>query len=87
MKKIFFAIAIIFTMSFSLLAQRTDNFWADDNVNRVDDDLPWLTTIAVGLVLTDNDANNNPHAPLGSGLLVLTGLGAGYAFLRKKSKK
>ena len=81
MKKILFAIAIIFTMSFSSLAQRSDNFWVDDNFNRVDDDLPWLTTIAVGHVLTDNDANNTP---LGSGLLVLTALGGGYALTRKR---
>ena len=68
-------------MSFSSLAQRSDNFWVDDNFIRNDDDLPWLTTIAVGHVLTDNDANNTP---LGSGLLVLTALGGGYALTRKR---
>ena len=81
MKKILLAIALVITMSFSSLAQRSDNFWVDDNFNRVDDDLPWLTTIAVGHVLTDNDANNTP---LGSGLLVLTALGGGYALTRKR---
>jgi hypothetical protein len=84
MKKILFAIAIVFTMSFCSLAQKTDNFWGDDSYNRVDDDLPWLSTITVGHILTDLDANE--PAPLGDGLLILTVLGAGY-FLRKKKIK
>ena len=85
MKKILFAIAIIFTMSFSSLAQRTDNFWVDDSYNREIDILPWLSTITVGHVLTDLDANE--PAPLGDGLLVLTVLGTGYVVARKKRKK
>lgn len=82
MKKILFAIAIIFTMSFGSLAQKTDNFWVDDSYNRIDDDLPWLSTIVVGNILTDIDANE--PAPLGDGLLILTAFGAGYVLKKKR---
>ena len=80
MKKILFAIALVITMSFSSFAQ-VDNYWYDSEVNRIDDDLPWLTTVIVGNVLTDVEANNSP---VGSGLLILTALGGGYTLTRKR---
>ena len=65
---------------------QTDGFFKDggssDNYNRSgsgsDPALPRLPGYGVGA--TDNDQG----APLGSGLLVLTALGAGYAVSRRK---
>ena len=83
MKKILFAIAIILTLGFNANAQRTDAFfntWSSSN------DDSWRTTIALtipsgGLGAIEGDPSG---APLGSGLLVLTALGAGYAAAKKK---
>ena len=85
MKKILFAIAIVLTLGLTANAQGRDGFFSswDNNNNR---DPEWNTTdfIVPNIVLGDN---NDVNAPLGSGLLVLTALGAGYAVARKKSKK
>ena len=84
MKKILFAIAIVLTMSFSAVAQM-DGFLWDDEFSRKDNpaqpEIPWG---AVGMLINDQAAQQEP---LGEGLAILTALGAGYAFLRKKSKK
>ncbi len=85
MKKIFFAIAIILTMVLGASAQ-TDGFFRDgggaNDYSRTgsgsDPALPRLPGYGVGA--TDNDQT----APLGSGLLVLTALGAGYAVKRSR---
>ncbi len=84
MKKILFAIAIVMTMSFSASAQGNDGFfrnWDDSYGNRGDD--PGNPSISWGLP-EHYDSNDQNGAPLGSGLLVLTALGAGYAVYRKK---
>ena len=83
MKKIIFTIAIILTLGFNANAQRTDAFfntWSSSN------DDSWRTTIALtipsgGLGAIEGDPSG---APLGSGILVLTALGAGYAAAKKK---
>ena len=85
MKKILFAIAIVLTLGYTANAQGRDGFFSswDNNNNR---DPEWNTTDFI----VPNSAlgnNNDVNAPLGSGLLVLTALGAGYAVARKKSKK
>lgn len=80
MKKILFAIVIVFTISLKANAQ-FDGFvssW-DDNDNR-----DGINAFAISLPSQHYYDNNTP-APLSSGLFVLTVLGAGYA-LRKKSK-
>lgn len=80
MKKILFAIVIVFTISLKANAQ-FDGFvssW-DDNDNR-----DAINAFSICLPSQHYYDNNTP-APLGSGLFVLTVLGAGYA-LRKKSK-
>lgn len=80
MKRILFTIAIIITMMLSANAQ--DGFFrADDGGSYrgtpgVDE--PLIPQGTVGSI-TDQDA-----APLGSGLLVLTALGACYVAARKK---
>ena len=82
MKKILFTIAIILTLGFNANAQRTDaivNDWGLGSNNEWRDAIALtLPTGALGGISGDVDT------PLGSGLLVLTALGAGYAFTRKK---
>ena len=85
MKKILFAIAIVLTIGLTANAQnKQDSFFSgwDDNgwTNRGDAILPVIPSINY------NNTNDEPGAPLGSGLLVLTALGAGYAVARKKRK-
>ena len=82
MKNILFAIAFIFTLSFGASAQSyTDSFvdWADSDVNR---DVTWAIVFPT-THFTDTDQNGSP---LGSGLLILTALGAGYIVCNKRSK-
>ena len=84
MKKILFTIALIITMSLTATAQYSDGFFNDwDNgLDRTG------TGNEIGFVLPASHGNglDTPSAPLGSGLLILTALGAGYA-LKKKHEK
>ena len=87
MKKILFAIAIVLTIGLTTNAQgRHDAFFNDwDNSNnRFGDAIDPTLLVMPGQVI---GSEFNDPAPLGSGLLVLTALGAGYAVARKKSKK
>ena len=83
MKKILFAIAIIMTMGFAANAQ-SDTFFkwtdGDNEIYRGAGDNYIFTLPNYHGYETDQ------QAPLGSGLLVLTALGAGYALARKKVK-
>ena len=84
MKKIFFAIAIMMMFGLSANAQggRLDGFFN----NWDDEDTRWGEA-TLGLSMPSShigDISNEPVAPLGSGLLVLTALGAGYAAFRKR---
>lgn len=82
MKKILLTFAIILTMVFSVSAQ--DGFFRSDNSGQRTDtpipgvDEPLVPHGPLGGAL-DQDA-----APLGSGLLVLTALGAGYLMRKKR---
>ena len=84
MKKIVFSIALTITLGLTASAQsHTDSFvdWTDENSGRtlVDD---WAIIFpAQHFSNTDQEG-----APLGSGLLVLTALGAGYAVNKKHRK-
>ena len=83
MKKIIFTIAIVFMMVLGASAQ-TDGFFRDggsaNDYSRTDSGsdpaLPRLPGYGVGAT------NDDQTAPLGSGLMVLTALGAGYAIKR-----
>ena len=82
MKKILFTIAIILTMVLGANAQ-TDGFFREGNSGNYGNrdgeaDLPNTPSGVPGSLQGDFDA------PLGGGLLVLTVLGAGYAFSRRK---
>lgn len=87
MKKILFAIAIVLTLGLTVNAQGRDGFfssWNDDNYNN----RTGSGTGTPNIVMPGDDIfgtnENGTGAPLGSGLLVLTALGAGYAVARKK---
>lgn len=84
MKKILFAIAIVLTIGLTANAQNTDSFvdWEADWGNRTSGYMPGLPAAALGI---SGNVQSDP-APLGSGLLVLTALGAGYAVARKRKK-
>ena len=84
MKKILFAISIVLTIGLTANAQGKDSFvdWDNDwNGSRT-----WDNGV-IGFVLPTGSlggTENGSGAPLGSGLLVLTALGAGYAVARKR---
>ena len=81
MKKILLATALVIALGFGANAQHDGfyNNW-DDNGNGLERgdgiELPSLPTHNL-------DSNQNA-APVGSGLLILTALGAGYAMTRKE---
>ena len=79
MKKIFLAIAIVFMMSFGAKAQ-SDGFFRDGESSggRTGETMPNIPQGAVGTIQDTN-------APLGSGLLILTALGAGYLIRKKEA--
>ena len=84
MKKLLLAIALVLTISISASAQ-SDGFFRDggnEETNRTGT-MPLLPGYGVGATNDDQTAN----APLGSGLIVLTALGAGYAVKRVKSRE
>ena len=87
MKKIILTLAVVLMLGFGAVAQ--DGFFRSDNGGYVDrsgegSGISDVTPNLVGGAVGGSDSNE-PAAPLGSGLLVLTALGAGYA-LTKKSK-
>lgn len=84
MKNIILSIAFVFTLSLGAGAQSyNDSFvdWTDSDVNRtiVDWAIVFPTTH-----FTNTDQNGSP---LGSGLLILTALGAGYAVSTRRKRK
>ena len=87
MKKILLAIAIVLTMGLSANAQYFNsgrdgffNDW-DDVSNGLD-----RTTGAMPALPYEHGLTNDVTAPLGSGLLVLTALGAGYMVARRRKE-
>ena len=81
MKKFLFSIALTITLGLTASAQYTDGFFNDwgNGFDRTG------TGNEIGFVLPASHGNglDTPSAPLGSGLLVLTALGAGYALKKK----
>lgn len=82
MKKILLATAFVIMMVFSASAQKggTDSFFSnyDNNMRDPGDEFNAMNNTMPGHGLTTD------NVPLGSGLLVLTALGAGYAVARKR---
>ena len=90
MKKILFAIAIVMMLGFTASAQRggTDGFF-NYNENtygfRGEGDMTDPNSL-INLPGGGFGGTQDQNLPLGSGLLVLTALGAGYAVYRKRNK-
>lgn len=86
MKKILFAIAFVTMMAANANAQidgffsETNTFWDEYRIIGGLPQIPYDATI--GVLSGDIPA----PVPVGSGLLVLTVLGAGYAVAKKKKK-
>ncbi|MBP5643874.1 MAG: hypothetical protein J6X10_06580 [Bacteroidales bacterium] len=80
MKKLLFAIALIITMSLGANAQK-DGFFGSNADN---EDV--YRNLEDGIALPNvHGSSSDFDAPMGSGLLIMTALGAGYA-LRRKNK-
>ena len=79
MKKIILTIAIVLGIGFGVSAQ-SDAFFTQSfsEYRDADEEMPLLP-------YAHNLSEHQSAAPLGSGLLILAGLGLGYATLRKKS--
>ena len=83
MKKFLFSIALTITLGLTASAQfNTDAFFNDweQSERLMDGGFSFVLPASHGF------GEDTPSAPLGSGLLVLTALGAGYA-LKKKHEK
>ena len=85
MKKFLFSIALTIILGFGANAQylgMSDSFFNDwDQSDRLD-----IGGFSFVLPANHGFGVDTPSAPLGSGLLILTALGAGYA-LKKKHEK
>lgn len=84
MKKILIAIAILMTFGITANAQGKNDAFVMDWGNN-DTRFTWGDDLSLILPTTLGNTND-VQAPLGSGLLVLTALGAGYAVVRKRKK-
>ena len=82
MKKILLSAALVIAMGFGANAQNDNYFntW-DDVSNNTARESDFTPTLPESHNLTDNQS-----VPVGSGLLVLTALGAGYALTRKREE-
>lgn len=87
MKKILFAITIVMMVGLFANAQSDGFFksWYNDNYNdrTGSGDTPGIIMPSDDIFGAIDDANG---APLGSGLLIMTALGAGYVAVRKKRR-
>lgn len=83
MKKVFLILTLVFSMSFNIFAQSSDNFFNvyNDPFDRISDP----DDIGLNLPYNALGSTVNEPAPVGCGLLILTVLGAGYA-IRKRNK-
>ena len=90
MKKIIFAIALIITIGFTANAQRGGdgffNNW-DDVGNGLDKFDDFDNGLRGGGPGTPGHGGGDQPAPLGSGLVILSALGAGYAVAKRKRKE
>ena len=85
MKKLLLALAIVLTMGLTANAQR-DGFFNDwDDVGNGLDKINTYEPLRDPGFPGGHNGGDTP-APLGSGLLVLTALGAGYAMLKKREE-
>ena len=83
MKKILFAIALVFTLS--VANAQTDGFFGW-NGNNEDMDRSSASGVDFNLPETHGTGNDYNSTPIGSGIVILTTLGAGYAVARKRKQ-
>ena len=87
MKKIILAIAIVLMVGFSANAQRDSYFndWDDvsNGLDKIEFDYGGMRDPG----LPGGHGGGDTPAPLGSGIVVLTMLGAGYAVARRKHEE
>ncbi|MBE6342968.1 MAG: hypothetical protein E7065_06190 [Lentimicrobiaceae bacterium] len=79
MKKVLVTISLVITLGLGVNAQKSDSFFSYndiDNQNRQSNGLPTLPM---------RGQSDDQPAPVGSGLLILAGLGAAYALKRKNN--
>ena len=84
MKKFLFTIALTITLGLTASAQfnNTDAFFNDwDQSDRLD-----VGGFSFVLPANHGFGEDTPSAPIGSGFLILTALGAGYALKKKREK-
>ena len=85
MKKFLFSIALTITLSFGANAQylgMSDSFFNDwTQSDRLD-----IGGFSFVLPANHGFGVDTPSAPLGSGFLIITALGAGYALKKKREK-
>ena len=85
MKKFLFSIALTIILGFGANAQylgMSDSFFNDwDQSDRLD-----IGGFSFVLPASHGFGEDTPSAPLGSGFLILTALGAGYALKKKREK-
>jgi hypothetical protein len=85
MKKILFAIAIVMMLGMTANAQR-DGFFSDyDNYDGERATSGFTPSVPGGDPGIVGDVTADP-VPVGTGLLIMTALGAGYAVARKRRK-
>ena len=90
MKKILLAIALVLTIGLGANAQRGgDGFFNDwnDVGNGLDKFNDFDNGLRGGVPGLPNNGGGDQPAPLGSGLLVLTALGTGYAVAKRKREE
>ena len=84
MKKLILTIIIIFTLGLCVNAQ-SDGFFSNWNES-CGDRLSGGSSLAMPKSDIGTISNESAEAPLGSGLILFTVLGAGYALARKREK-
>ena len=87
MKKILFAIAIVLTFGLTATAQSDGFFknWDNGMGDRTGSTIGDITPVIPGG--TPGEYGDDQDAPLGSGLLILTAIGAGYALKRRRDNR
>jgi len=84
MKKILVLIAFMMTMGFGAKAQ--DAFYTDwDYSSRLDNSIDPTILVIPGLIIGSND-NFDTNTPVGSGLIIMSALGAGYAIAKRRKQ-
>jgi hypothetical protein len=82
MKKILVLIAFMMTMGFGAKAQ--DAFYTDwDFSSRLDNTIDPTILVIPGLIIGSTD---NSDVPVGSGLIIMSALGAGYAIAKRRKQ-